>query len=276
MSSLSASAADLGADEFRIIAGIVYDVAGIKLATGKEGLVRARLQKRLRALELDAFGPYVALVQSPGGKGELAEMVDLLTTNKTDFFREPAHFTYLQEHVIPGWAARGGPVRIWSAGCSTGAEPLTLAIVLAEQLPARVFQEVRILATDLSAHILRHAVSGTYDDDQLAGVPEPLRKKYFEGVSGPRGALWKAKPVLMQRIKYARLNLMGQWPMKGPFDAILCRNVMIYFDKPTQERLVQRFSTLLGEDAHLLIGHSESLSGARHDLTYVKPAIYRA
>jgi chemotaxis protein methyltransferase CheR len=274
--TMVAQAAELADQDFRAIAALVYDVAGIRLAAGKEGLVRARLQKRLRALDLDGFGAYVAHVKDPAHQGELAEMVDLLTTNKTDFFREPQHFAFLEEVVLPQLAARGGPIRFWSAGCSTGAEPLTLAIVLAESLPERVARDVKILATDLSHRVLAQAAAATYDDEQIAGVPDALKLKYFDRVGTPGRTAWKARPVLTSRIRYGRLNLMGDWPMKGPFDAILCRNVMIYFDKPTQERLVQRFQTLLPEGGHLFIGHSESLSGARHGLTYVKPAIYRA
>ncbi|MBI3791247.1 MAG: protein-glutamate O-methyltransferase CheR [Gemmatimonadetes bacterium] len=271
-----ATGAELGEAEFRAIAALVHDIAGIRLGAGKEGLVRARLQKRLRALGLDDFGTYVAHVQALAHRGELAEMVDLLTTNKTDFFREPAHFAFLEQHVFPALVQRGGPLRFWSAGCSTGAEPMTLAMVACEALPEAAAREVRILATDLSARVLKQAASATYDDEQVAGVSEALRRKYFDPAPGARGPAWKAKPVLTQKIRYARLNLMGPWPMKGPFDAILCRNVMIYFDKATQERLVQRFQALLPEGGHLLIGHSESLSGAAHALTYVKPAVYRA
>jgi chemotaxis protein methyltransferase CheR len=270
MGSALVSDVVLGAAEFEEIARIVHAVAGIRLPPGKEGLVRARLARRLRLLGVPSFAAYVAHVQHERGRAELAEMVDALTTNKTDFFREAAHFDYLRERVLAA-RAPGAPLRFWSAGCSSGEEPYTLAVVLRESLPDVDRRDVRILATDISRRVLAHARAGSYSDAALEGVPEPLRRRHFART--PDGA-WQASPSLRRLVTFAPLNLVGPWPMKGPFDAILCRNVMIYFDKATQQRLVDRYWRLLPPGGHLFVGHAESLSGLQHRFRYVQPAVY--
>jgi chemotaxis protein methyltransferase CheR len=257
------------------VCAITYTESGIKLGPGKEGLVRGRLAKRVRAVGLDSFAEYLRLVESDAGRAELAEMVDALTTNKTNFFRESAHFDFLGGTVLPALAAAGGPARIWSAGCSSGEEPYTLAMVACERLahPERV--PVRILATDLSARVLARARAGVYTAEQLDGVPHAALEKYFERApeTGPSARRIGARARGL--VKFGRLNLMGAWPMRGPFEAILCRNVMIYFDKETQERLVNRYHELLAPGGYLFVGHSESLTGLRHPFAYVQPAVYR-
>ncbi|HZF67216.1 MAG TPA: protein-glutamate O-methyltransferase CheR [Gemmatirosa sp.] len=280
LASLPALAADaeLTAAQFRAISTIARDVAGIQLRAGKEGLVRSRLARRLRTLAVPSYDAYLERVA--GDPRELAEMVDLLTTNKTSFFRERAHFDFLRDALLPHWRAHPAePVRLWSAGCSSGEEAYTLAMVLREAFPDIERRDVRILATDLSHRVLAQAREGVYGDAAVADVPPALLHRHFTRVAAPSGAqgagAWSAGPGLRQLVTFAPLNLMGAWPMRGPFHAILCRNVMIYFDKPTQQRLVERYHALLAPGGHLFVGHSESLSALTHAFAYVQPALYR-
>ena len=266
-----AADAELAPAQFQDISRTVYDVAGIQLRPGKEGLVRSRLAKRLRALGLATYEEYLARVSGDASGRELAEMVDALTTNKTNFFREPAHFDFLRERLLPTLPS-SAPLRIWSAGCSTGEEPYTLAMTLHEALPDLARRDVRVLATDISSRVVAQARAGRYADAVAAEVPPELLRRYFRRL--PEGA-WEAGASLRDLIAFARLNLMEAWPMRGPFQAIFCRNVMIYFDKPTQQELVARYYELLAPGGHLFVGHSESLSGIAHRFTYVQPAVYR-
>lgn len=264
----------LSAAQFREIRDLTYRICGIHLPAGKEGLVQSRLARRLRLLQLTDFDQYISHVRADAGGTEVSHMIDALTTNKTNFFREPRHFEYLAERVLPEARERGEPLRIWSAGCSSGEEPYSLAMLIVDDPRAR-HPDARILATDIASDILDRAREGVYDERQLEGVSEARRRAHFEPVRAGAGEpKWRVRDPLRSLIRFARLNLMGEWPMRGPFDVILCRNVMIYFDKPTQERLVERFAALLRPGGHLLVGHSESLSGIRHGLRFVQPAVY--
>ena len=265
-------APELTEADFKRVAELTKQVAGINLQRGKEGLVRARLTRRLRALGLASFDDYLALVSREKSRVELKEMVDALTTNKTSFFREPQHFDYLRQKLLPSLVTAQRAPRIWSAGCSSGEEPVTLAIVLQEALPEPLVRRSRILATDISARVLERAKEARYQGEQLAELPREVVRRHF--VPAPGGATWQVAEPLRRMIHFARLNLMGEWPMQGPFDAVFCRNVMIYFDKPTQGRLVKRFWDLLAPGGHLFVGHSESLTGLDHDFRYVQPAVY--
>ncbi len=267
-----ASVYDLRATESLRIRALIYDMCGIELTPEKDGLIKSRLSKRLRALGFTSFDAYVDHVEREPSRKELSEFVDALTTNKTDFFRESRHFDFLGARVLPALAQRGGPVRFWSAACSSGEEPLTLAMVLRERWPALDRMDVRILGTDISSKVLAHARAGVYEEEQLRDVPRPLLAKYFTP-DDAAGAM-RASPQLTRLISYARLNLLGDWAMRGPFDVIFCRNVMIYFDKATQERLINRFYELLAPGGYLLTGHSESLNGMTHQYQYVQPATY--
>lgn len=272
--SLAATGLELTDAQFRQVGEIVRQVAGIQLPPGKESLVRSRLIKRLRALGIPTVREYFEYLDRDASRAELAEMIDVLTTNKTSFFREPEHFRLLERTVLPSLAERGGQIRIWSAGCSTGEEPYTLSIVARETLGAAA-SRVRILATDISNRVLQRARAGEYEAGVVEDIPAPLRRTHFTPVAGARNEQFRVAAATRELIQFARLNLMADWPMRGPFDAILCRNVMIYFDKATQERLVTRFAALLAPGGYLMVGHSESLSGLRHDLTYIQPATYR-
>lgn len=249
----------------------IYRQCGIRLQDGKQSLVRNRLEKRLRELGLTSYDEYIDCLQRDRSGGEMDMFVDTLTTNKTSFFRESRHFDFLQGEVLPE-LARSQRVRLWSAACSTGAEAWSLAITLAEAWPDLLVRDVRILATDICRTVLSEARVACYDEDDVEGVPPPLLLRYFTKSNGKH----RVSDKLRRLVTVARLNLIGDWPMRGPFDIIFCRNVMIYFDRPTQERLVQRLSSLMSPGGYLFVGHAESLSGLRHDLEQVSPAVYRA
>jgi chemotaxis protein methyltransferase CheR len=266
-----------GLEAFRRVSRLMYRISGVNLTDGKQELVGARIAKRMRVLGQESVTEYVDFVEGPGGADELAHMVDVLTTNKTSFFREEPHFDFLASTVIPGWLASGGPLRIWSAGCSSGEEPYSVAMLLLDRVPDLARRDVRILATDLSRPVLAKAQAAVYDEPLLDSVPRALRDRYTTPKPGiPGGApLREMNREVRSLVSFAQLNLMAHWPMRGPFDVIMCRNVMIYFDRDTRQRLVERMAGLLRERGHLLVGHSESLNGLDHGLSYVQPAVYR-
>jgi chemotaxis protein methyltransferase CheR len=265
------ASAELTNTQFEEISRLIYRQCGIHLKAGKEALVRARLAKRLRALGLASIDAYMDLVGSAAGREEIGLLVDVMTTNKTSFFREAAHFDYLAGTVLPELPARG--LRFWSAACSSGEEPYTLAMVLREALPEIDRQDVLILATDISQRMLAAARRGAYSGDRVREIPAELRLKHF--ARGARPGEWQVKTGLRQLVRLGWLNLMHPWPMKGPFHVIFCRNVMIYFDRPTQQTLVNRFWEILAPGGYLFVGHSEGLSAIKHQFRYVKPAVYR-
>lgn len=258
--------------QFARITHVLHEHAGIRMREGKEGLVRARLTKRLRKLGLNDFDSYLNYVEREPGKQEFAEMIDALTTNKTSFLREATHFDFLRDSVFP---TLPGSVRIWSAGCSSGEEPYTLAMLCNEAFPDIAKRDVRILATDISHRVLAQAKAGVYPVENMSDVPAPWLQKYWARKQDTGGrAVFEAEKNLRRHVNFAKLNLMERWPMQGPFDAILCRNVMIYFDKSTQQQLVERYWGLLRPGGHLFVGHSESLTGLAHKFRYVQPAVY--
>jgi chemotaxis protein methyltransferase CheR len=258
--------------QFTRITDVLHEHAGIRMREGKEGLVRARLTKRLRKLGLPDFDAYLDFVQQDPSRREFAEMIDALTTNKTSFLREATHFDFLRDTVFPQLS---GPVRIWSAGCSSGEEPYTLAMLCNESFADIATRDVRILSTDISHRVLAQAKAGTYPADITSDVPAPWLQKYWTRTQDASGrAQYEAGKSLRRLVHFAKLNLMERWPMQGPFDAILCRNVMIYFDKATQQQLVERYWQLLRPGGHLFVGHSESLTGLSHKFRYVQPAVY--
>lgn len=258
---------------FRIIAETVRQRCGINLRSGKKELIKSRLLKRLRVLNLASFDEYIRFLKNDATGAELTTMIDCLTTNKTNFHREPAHFEFMVRTILPGLAARR--LRIWSAGCSTGEEPYTIAVHLREYLPDPDRWDAKILATDVSTRVLAKARIGRYPESALEDLPPMLAARHFitPAVEGER--LREVAPEARRLVSFAQLNLMGDWPMQGPFDIIFCRNVMIYFEKPIQERLIKRFRLLLAVGGHLFVGHSESLAGIEHGFTYVQPATYQ-
>lgn len=265
---------ELSAKEFSYISQLVYRISGIQLPPGKEGLVKTRLSKRIRILGVRGFQEYIHLLENEKNGEEMSLMIDLLTTNKTDFFREMPHFHFLSKIVFPSWKETKN-IRIWSAGCSTGEEPFSYAIHYFEEMKEPTARDLKLLATDLSVRVLSKARNAAYEEDRVQDIPSPILKKYFAPISGMSPLNYKIADKIRNVVSFAQLNLMGDWPMKGPFHLISCRNVMIYFDKPTVERLVNRFSALLSPGGFFFVGHSESLSSIRHDLEYLQPAVYR-
>jgi chemotaxis protein methyltransferase CheR len=273
MTTLAFTSYELSDEQFAKIKQLLYRVCGIDLKAGKEGLVRSRLSKRLRTLGIGSFEAYLEYVEGDEAQQELYALVDAMTTNKTSFFREKQHFDFLAQELLPQWESRS-TLRLWSAACSSGEEPLTLAMVLREAMGDMGSRDVRVLATDISDNMLKVARAGVYDDERLADVPPELRRKYFTCVEASSSRRYEAKASLKDLLHYARLNLMDAWPVRGPFDVIFCRNVMIYFDKKTQADLIGRFCDLLRPGGHLFVGHAESLTGISHSLRYVQPALY--
>jgi chemotaxis protein methyltransferase CheR len=250
------------------IAAMIYSDAGIYLNDSKASLVYSRLSKHIRALGLKGFREYCALVSSPEGAAARREMLSHLTTNFTRFFRENHHFEHLRDHVLPGLVTRarnGGRVRIWSAACSDGQEPYSIALTVLSMLPNAADYDFRILATDIDPKILAAARAGIYEEGALETVSPPMRKQWFREIDAGGRRKFQVDDRLKKLITFNELNLMAQWPFKGGFDVIFCRNVVIYFDEPTQMKIWSRFASLLPEGGHLYIGHSERVSGdAKH------------
>jgi chemotaxis protein methyltransferase CheR len=259
----------LSAASFSAIRELIFSVAGIAMTDEKEELVKSRLAKRLRELKINGYEEYLTRIQTD--RVELSNMVDVLTTNKTSFFREQQHFDYLIEHVFPAWKAARSARRIWSAGCSSGEEPYTLGMLLREHLPQL---EVRILATDLSTRVLGRAKEARYTATTVEDVPSRLRGRYLQRVLDDGKICFQVSPEVTSLVSFARLNLMGDWPMRGQFDLILCRNVMIYFNDETRTMLGRRFADQLAPDGVLMIGHAESLASLDQPLQLICPAIY--
>jgi chemotaxis protein methyltransferase CheR len=261
--------------DFSQISEIVYEHSGIRLNAGKEELVRSRLIRRLRALGLDSFHEYLKHVKEDKTAQELNVMIDFLTTNKTSFFRENQHFDYLRNHILPAVKERNKGLRIWSAGCSSGEEAYTIAMLLSEEWPTDDKHSLKILATDISSRVLEKARAGDYEAETVQDIPVPMLAKYFTVVQSEPSRTYRVNDSLRKMVRFARLNLMDNWPMKGPFDVIFCRNVMIYFDNSSQRDLVRRFSEILIPGGHLLVGHSESLVASSGEFKYIQPATYQ-
>ncbi len=263
--------------DFECIRQLVRQHAGISLSDAKKDMVYSRLARRLRALGLDNFRDYCKLVEQENS-GELVNFTNSITTNLTAFFREEHHFQYLADTLLPMLRkkkAGNRRLRIWSAGCSTGEEPYSLAMVLRENLPERESWDVKILATDLDSNVLKTASSGIYKEQRLKGVSAQRRKRWFLKGKGPHNGSVRVASELQSMISFRQLNLLREWPFRGPFDFIFCRNVVIYFDKPTQKVLFERYADVLSDKAHLFIGHSESLFKVTERFKLIGQTIYR-
>lgn len=262
MSSLLSTRGTLDADSFQAIADLAYTESGLMLAQEKVPMIQSRLRHRLRALGFSDFGQYSTFVRSSDGKDERHQLISALTTNVSHFFREAHHFDRLRtaaRAALPR-LRKGGRFRIWSAGCSNGQEPLSAAITLVQDMPEIQKYDVRILATDIDREVIRRARTAFYPDRLADGLPAAIRQRHFMSDTDGEGTTGlTAREPLTRLITYRELNLLHDWPMKGPFDLIFCRNVVIYFDSATQNLLWPRFRRMLCPGGALMLGHSERI-----------------
>jgi chemotaxis protein methyltransferase CheR len=262
---------------FQHLRTVLHQHTGIHVAETKRELVYSRLSRRLRKLGLKGFDDYLQVL-GEHNPGEFTEFVNAITTNLTAFFREPHHFDYLATTLLPELIKdrqRERRLRFWSAGCSTGEEPYSIAMVLLESLPEINQWDVRVLATDLDTEVIDKAVAGIYSAERLNGLSAARLKRWFQKGSGSREGLVRVAPELRRLITFKPLNLMHSWPMRGQFDLIFCRNVVIYFDKDTQRVLFDRFANALRSDGHLFMGHSESLFNLSERFKSIGKTVYR-
>ncbi|MGB0682179.1 MAG: protein-glutamate O-methyltransferase [Magnetovibrionaceae bacterium] len=269
---------DFDEQDFDRIAGLIKERVGIVLGPGKETMVYSRLSRRLRELGISSFKDYLALISSPKGSDEFYNFMNALTTNLTKFFRESHHFDHLEGFLNErSKAAKAGHpkrFRIWSAGCSSGEEPYSMAMVIDKWLENNRGWDAKILATDIDTNMVRKCKTGIYPAASLEKIPQAYKKRAFESKEVGEGQV-RIKQNLRDLITFKSLNLLGPWPIKGPFDAIFCRNVGIYFDRPTQTRLFERYAELLADDGYVYIGHSENLFNVTKKLKLVGKTIYR-
>jgi chemotaxis protein methyltransferase CheR len=270
--------------DFNRLSEFIHNECGIKMPASKKTMLQARLQKRLRALRMPSMSEYCNYLFSPAGiENELINMIDVVTTNKTDFFREPKHFDYMVQKALPElMAGKGVGIRhklmVWSAGCSTGEEPYTISMILSDfvdKYPVFKF-DFLILATDISTRVLDVAKRAIYDNEKVAPVPPEMKKNYLlRGKNDKKGQV-RIVPELRNVVKFRRLNFLeGNFGMREPMDIIFCRNVIIYFDRATQEKLMNRFCQQLSPGGYIFIGHSETLHGLDVPLAQVAPTVYR-
>lgn len=262
---------------FSRIRKFVAEYTGIVLTDAKKDMVYGRLSKRIRAQFEGSFDAFCHAVDE-GDKAEQEYLINAITTNLTAFFRENHHFEFLQNKLIPELLRQkqqSRKIRLWSAGCSTGEEPYSLAMTLREAIPDIDGWDVKILATDLDANVVQHGQDGVYPRERISGLDESRQRRWFKLGKGENLGLVKVKPELQQMIHFKRLNLLHDWPMKGPFDVIFCRNVVIYFDKQTQSELFERYANILTPGGYLFIGHSESLYKVSERFTALGHTVYR-
>jgi len=279
---IAASTDRFTSSDFERLRKLIYDTCGIHLDASKQTMVESRLRKRLRKTSTGTFSAYFKHIsEHPNREEELVSLIDAITTNKTDFFREPTHFTYLVKKLLPeigpGLKAERRALQIWSAGCSTGKEPYTLTMVLSECRREGVIGDFEILGTDICTDVLLEARRAVYQEqDNLEAIAPALRKTYLLKSLKRDPATFRMNKEMRSKVRFERLNLMDRsYQMENQFDIIFCRNVMIYFDRPTQEAVVNKFQSCLRPGGHLFTGHSETLNGLNTRLTNVAPTIYR-
>jgi len=253
---------------------IIYEKSGITLKEGKEALVNARVSKRLRALNLNSFEEYLDYLSLDKTGAEIINLLDVISTNVTKFFREEDHFSFLKEAVLKRLRLGQKRFRIWSCACSTGEEAYSIAMIMAETCR---FDDCdwKILATDISTKVLEKAQNGVFHEDQIGKIPSSFKQDYFIKPTA-NDKFYQVKPLLRQKIAFARLNLsQPPFPMKGPLDAIFCRNVMIYFDNQVRKQLLEEIKRLMSPTGFLFVGSSESLTGLLSSFGNVRPSIYK-
>jgi chemotaxis protein methyltransferase CheR len=269
----------ISADEYECVRQLVYERSGINLGDNRQHLVQARLAKRIRFYKMSCFSEYFHFLETDKS-GEINHLIDAICTNTTFFFREPDHFDFLAESlrqkIIDGnLHSQRYTLRVWSAACSSGEEPYTIAMVLNHVLKDFPTIDFKILATDLSQKILDQAMQGQYAAEKLKIVPELYRRSSFQPIAPRNNSEYVIVPELRKKVTFANFNLITpNFPFKHGFDYVFCRNVMIYFDQATKKGLVNRIADHIKPEGYLIVGHSESLNGLKNDLTYVKPTIY--
>ncbi len=262
--------------DFQHLRRFIADKTGIAIADNKRELVYGRIARRLRATGLSRFSEYRRLLES-GHSEELEEFINVITTNLTSFFRERHHFDILRDQLLPELLRRyrSRPLRIWSAGCSTGEEAYSLAITVLECRQVVARDRVRIIATDLDSSVVAKARSGVYEQERVEALDQALVRRYFLKGKGRNAGKVRIKPEVAEMVEFSQLNLMETWPFEEPFDIIFCRNVIIYFDLPTQARLVDRFAGSLDPHGYLFIGHSETLNKVSNRFELLGKTVYR-
>ena len=262
---------------FKTVMNYIAEHAGIDLADSKQQMVYSRLVRRLRAKKIPDFDSYLRLLEKDDGT-ELINFINALTTNLTSFFRENHHFEHLTESVFPKLErenASSRKIRIWSAGCSTGEEPYSLAITVKDYFQNKPGWDVQIYASDLDSNVVQTAQNGIYSEDRVKGLSKPMLKKWFLKGRGGQDGMVRVKPELQSILNFRQLNLLHTWPWKEAFDIVFCRNVVIYFNKDTQRVLFGRFFENMVDDAHLFIGHSESLNKVSDRFQLIGKTIYQ-
>jgi len=265
---------------YRVLTDLVYEHSRIRLGAEKQTLLANRLQKRLRTLGLTSYDDYCAVLQSDDGAQEIEELVDLISTNHTRFFREPNHFSFLANRVLPALVPRlitsGSTLRLWSAAASSGEEPYTIAIVVAEHSRTCPSLDWQITASDISRRMLGHAQKGIYQMDSVESVPPELLRRYFQKGVGVRAGACRIKREVQEHVRFERINLFqAEYPMLPKQHVIFCRNVMIYFDPPSRAAAVQRLIRQLSPGGYLVVGNSESLLGINHGLQQIQQGVYQ-
>ncbi|QHT68149.1 protein-glutamate O-methyltransferase [Rhodocytophaga rosea] len=271
--------AKMSTAEFNKLSTFIYNEYGIKLPPVKKTMLESRLQKRLHALQFSTFREYCDFAFSNQGKHtEIIPMIDLVTTNKTDFFREPVHFDFLQTYILPELirASPSRPLKVWSAGCSSGEEPYTLAMVLQEYAETHPPLNYSVMATDISTQVLNKAITAVYSEERIAGIPMTLKRKYFLKSKDAVKRTVRIVPHIRSKVQFARLNFMDDvLDVPADFDLVFCRNVIIYFDKPTQEKVINKLCDKIKPGGYFFLGHSESITGMTLPLQQLKPTIFR-
>lgn len=267
---------------FQCLSAFIYNEIGIKMPPAKQTMLETRLARRLKAMEISSYQEYFNYLKSPEGKArELGPMIDVVTTNKTDFFREPRHFDYLVERALPDLIVRGAggarPLMIWSAACSSGEEAYTLAMVINDyRLRTGGSYTFMVLGTDISTRVLESAKRGIYDEERVQPVPEHMRKRYLMRSRDRDKRQVRIVPELREMVRFRRVNFMEHdFGLREKMDVIFCRNVLIYFDRPTQEAVINRLCDHLAPGGYLFTGHSETINGLRAPLTTVANTISR-
>lgn len=261
--------------EFELFKHLIYQQVGITLDAPKKTLLVSRLGKRLRDLKLPSYQAYYDCVNAQDGEEELMKLLDLVSTNKTDFYREPVHFDFLRDQVLPE-VQSAKTLRIWSSASSSGEEPYTIAMTLFDAIPDISRWDIKILASDISTRVLAKASSGIYEEERVSQLPQDLVQRHFLRGKGPQAGKLQVRPQIGRLVAFRRINLMDPtFPIRSPLDVIFCRNVMIYFDRPTQAKLMEKFFRYLRPGGYLFIGHSESLQWIDHQFTYLRPTIYQ-